>query len=102
MNIRITKRAKNEYLRLVDLFLEFSGPLAANHFCQSFEEKVNDICKFPEANFREPLLKDRKRIYRAKYVNRNYKIIYHASTTTIYISDIWDMRRDPKNLINRI
>ena len=49
-------------------------------------------------------LKNRKKHYRARHIIGRFKLIYYynETTDTVHIADIWDMRRDPAKLANRI
>lgn len=56
------KRAENELYRyLVNGFLEF-GETTANKFSAKVAHINDDLAKYPETGFPEPLLKDRKKI----------------------------------------
>jgi mRNA-degrading endonuclease RelE of RelBE toxin-antitoxin system len=59
---------------------------------------------FPELGYREPLLEKASRIYRTRVVNKRYKLIYRydEENDTVVIEDIWDTKRSPKNLTNRL
>lgn len=47
----------------------------------------------------EPLLQERKEVFRSLVVRKNYKVIYYIQNTIIYIADIWDCRQDPDRLL---
>lgn len=102
--VKWQKRAEHELYRyLVKGFLEF-GETTANKFAAKAGYISEELAKFPETGFPEPLLKERKKLYRAYHINRRFKLIYYyaAGTDTVHIADIWDTRREPSKLSKRI
>jgi len=98
------KRAEKElYTYLVKGFLQF-GEKTANKFARKVALLNSDLSKFPELGFPEPLLNDRKKLYRACHILERFKLIYYyaKSTDTVHVVDIWDTRRAPTTLANRI
>ncbi len=98
------KRAEHELYRyLVKGFVEF-GENTANRFAAKVAYISKNLERFPETGFPEPLLKDRKRLYRACHINSRFKLIYYYSATsdTLHIADIWDVKREPSTLTKRI
>ena len=86
-----------------DGVLEF-GCTVAKKTNKKIEEIEDDLSKYPKMGFPEPLLKAYAIEYRARHINKRYKIIYkyEESNDTVYIVDIWDTRRAPQNLVSRI
>ena len=66
------------------------------------KEKQEIILKFPEAYHQEPLLANRKIVYRSVIINDYYKMIYRIDNDIITISAFWDMRMHPNRLRRRI
>ena len=102
--IKWQKRAEKELYRyLVKGFIEF-GDTTANNFAAKVASINKDLGRFPEIGFPEPLLKDRKKLYRARIILNRFKLIYYYDNQTdaVHVADIWDMRRDPVKLANRI
>ena len=102
--VKWQKRAEKELYRyLVKGFLEF-GDKTANNFADKVAVINKDLGRFPEIGYPEPLLKERKRLYRARHIISRFKLIYHyaPSTDTVHVVDIWDTRRDPEKLARRI
>lgn len=83
--------------------LEF-GLTTANKTARIIENITDDLERWPTAGFPEQLLKDLPHIYRAKHINKRFKLIYRfdEDIDTVYIEDIWDVRRAPQNLMKRI
>lgn len=50
----------------------------------------------------EPLLADRATSYRSIVVARQNKIIYRIIDDRIEIADFWDVRREPKALVDQM
>jgi plasmid stabilization system protein ParE len=102
--VKWQKRAERELYRLlVRGFVEF-GEGTANNFAEKVA-KLNDyLSKYPETGFPEPLLADRKRLYRARHILKRFKLIYYYSDSsdTVHVADIWDTRREPAKLAKRI
>lgn len=68
-------RAERElYKILVKGFSEF-GETVANAFSEKVSLQNETLCKFPEIGYPEPLLKDRKRLYRARHIIKRFKMI---------------------------
>ena len=80
------------------------GTLTANKTDRKIEEIVEFLSKYPETGFPEPLLNGAKYLFRARHINKRYKLIYRyeEANDTVYLEDIWDERRNPKNLAKRI
>ena len=74
----------------------------ANLFIEKTNQCGNKLLKYPHIGHPEELLADRKRLYRTISINTNYRLIYHVTSTTIWIVDVWDRRRDPLKLTKRI
>lgn len=102
--VKWQKRAEKELYRyLVKGFLEF-GETTANNFAKTVAHINDELGKYPEIGFPEPLLKDRKKLYRARHIMKRFKLIYYyaISTDTVHVADIWDTKREPSKLADRI
>lgn len=102
--VKWQKRAEKELLKyLIDGFQQF-GETTANKFMARVRFINEELGKYPESGFLEPLLKERKKLYRAYIINQRFKLIYYYAhkSDTIHIVDIWDIRRLPSSLAKRI
>ena len=102
--VKWQKRAERElYKLLVNGFLEF-GEGTANNFAKKVAKLNEDLGKYPETGFPEPLLMERNKLYRARHIIKRCKLIsyYAESSDTVHIADIWDTRREPSKLSKRI
>ena len=61
-------------------------------------QKQKRLLKYPESGFSEPLLRDRKILYRASIINDYYKVIYYVKGDVLRIAAFWDMRMHPDKL----
>ena len=62
------------------------------------------VARHPESYTPEPLLSDRKRMYRSCQILGRFKIVYYyaKSSEIVHVVDIWDMLMNPENLQQRI
>ena len=83
--------------------IEF-GLTTAEKTAQIIEDIADDLSRWPETGFPEPLLKGTIPLYRSRHINKRYKIIYwyDEPNDTVVIEDIWDSRRSPENLTKRM
>ena len=83
--------------------LEF-GQTTARKTSQAIDDIADDLSRWPTSGFPEPQLKDAPYLYRAKHINKRFKLIYRyeEKKDLVYIEDIWDTRRAPHNLTKRI
>ncbi|MEZ5009122.1 MAG: type II toxin-antitoxin system RelE/ParE family toxin [Chitinophagales bacterium] len=98
MKIIITKSALrrleliNEYYKLrVDLSV-------SNKIVSSILDSIDYLKGHPEIGQIEDSLKTLNKNYRY-IVQSNYKIVYKIEKSNIYVTDIFDSRRDPNKII---
>lgn len=100
--IEVSKRAQQQWLRILVYYNEMGGERAALKLHQRYLQKQERLIKYPESGFPEPLLKDRKILYRALLINDYYKIIYYVKGNVVRIAAFWDMRMHPNKLVTSI
>lgn len=83
------------------LFAEF-GISSVIKLRDEIDNYANTLLTNPKMGIIEPILLHKKYEYRSIVVNSVNKIVYRIDSNTLYIVDIWDMRRSPENLSNRI
>lgn len=88
MQIRFTKKGREEFLKIISVFSEFAGTRSANKIIERVQQKGVILLKYPKSGHPEPLLSDRKRDYRYVVINKNYRMIYHVTKNTIWIVDV--------------
>ena len=96
--------ARQEWRNKLIYGLNEFGEKSAIHFVRRTNTIIETIRKHPEIGYPEPLLKHRRKTYRACHIVGPLKLIYYyvKSSDTIRIVDVWDMRREPKKLQKRI
>jgi len=98
MQIEVSKRAQHQWLRILVYYNEMGGERAAFRLHQKYLQKQARLLKYPESGFSEPLLRDRKILYRAAIINDYYKLIYYVRGDVIRVAAFWDMRMHPDKL----
>lgn len=98
MQIEVSKRARQQWLRILVYYNEMGGERAATKLHQKYLQKQKRLLKHPESGFPEPLLRDRKIHYRASIINDYYKVIYYVKGDVLRIAAFWDMRMHPDKL----
>ena len=98
MQVEVSKRAQRQWLRILIYYNEMGGQRAAANLHQKYLKKQDRLLKHPESGFLEPLLSDRKILYRASIINEYYKVIYYAKGDILRIAAFWDMRMHPDKL----
>ena len=98
MQIEVSKRAQRQWLRILVYYNEMGGARAAAKLQNRYLQKQQRLLKHPESGFPEPLLSDRKILYRASIINDYYKVIYYVKGDVLRIAAFWDMRMHPDKL----
>ena len=89
-------KAKDTWLKtLLYIQAEF-GYRSALKFRKETSKASEQIAKFPQSGSIEPLLTSSKFEFRSVLFGVYNKLIYHISEEAIYIVDVWDTRREPK------
>lgn len=98
-----TEKAKYERQKLYRNGILDFGLTTAKKIAHIIDNITDNLEKWPTIGFPEPLLKNLPHLYRAKHINKRYKLIYRyeEDIDTVYIEDIWDTRRSPKNLTKK-
>ncbi len=102
LKVIMTKRAQRERVSVIEYILQNFGVKAAKSFFFDTIEKRHWLEDSPTIGRLEPLLADRVIEYRCLHVGKHNKMIYCVKGNTIYIVDLWDMRREPSRLASRI
>lgn len=102
MKVVWSARAKAEFRKvLIYINLEF-GKNPAQEFADKVDQWVKWMSENPEMSPQEQLLADRVVLYRSRKVGKYNKLIFKNTAMTLYIVDLWDMRREPSRLAFRI
>ncbi|MBQ7996348.1 MAG: type II toxin-antitoxin system RelE/ParE family toxin [Paludibacteraceae bacterium] len=81
-----------------------------DHFSESYAysilgevlDEVQDLENFPQKGAQELLLEGREYEYRRLVIREKYKVIYFLVDDEAHIAAVWDVRRDPKTLIQLV
>ena len=81
-----------------------------DHFSESYAYsilgevlgEVQDLENFPQKGAPELLLEEREYEYRRLVIREKYKVIYFLVDDEAHIAAVWDVRRDPKTLIQSV
>lgn len=81
-----------------------------DHFSESYAYsilgevlgEVQDLENFPQKGAPELLLVGREYEYRRLVIREKYKVIYFLVDDEAHIAAVWDVRRDPKTLIQLV
>ena len=98
MQVVVSKRAQQQWLRILVYYNEMGGQRAAANLHQKYLKKLNRLLKYPESGTPEPLLRNRKVCYRFSIINEYYKLIYYVKGDILRIAAFWDMRMHPNKL----
>ena len=84
-------------------FLEY-GHKTSQKWMQERIAFADRVVKHPESYTPEPLLADRKHVYRSCHIMQRFKIVYYyaKSSDIVHVVDIWDTKMSPENLKQRI
>lgn len=71
---------------------------------RNFRKNMALLAHQPWLGCLEPLLSDRAKAYRSLVIHKHYKVVYFVDeeADTLVIADVWDTRREPKNLMQNL
>lgn len=102
LNVIWSTASNKEYVKVLKYVYAEFGLRAAETLKREVDTCLGRIAKNPEIAAQEELLKGETCLYRSKIVGKHNKIVYKCDSENIYISDFWDMRREPSALSRRI
>ncbi len=104
MQVEWKRRAQREVEAAIVYGVDNFGERVAIQFYQRVKMWAERLTQHPEIGSPEPLLEGRKYLYRSLIVHKHHKLIYYIDEVkqTVYIADLWDMRREPSRLSRRI
>ena len=94
-----TKAKSTWYRTLLHIHAEF-GYRAALTSRKETSKASKQIVKFPQSGPIEPLLQPAEFEFRSVFCGTYNKLIYYISEESIYITDVWDTRREPEAQAN--
>lgn len=102
MIVEWTITAQNELHHIILYIIEIFGKKAGLELVADIEKTNRLLASNPEIGHLEPLLAGRLKKYRCLIIHKNCKLIYYIDDDVIYVSDLWDTRRSPQKLKQRI
>ncbi|OQX80450.1 MAG: hypothetical protein B6D61_02015 [Bacteroidetes bacterium 4484_249] len=98
MNIIWTYFARDELFQIYEYYRDNVSAKVARNIIKSLEKRIDILHSFPYSGQIEETLKVLNENHRY-LVEGNYKIIYKVDQNIIYITDVFDTRRDPQYLL---
>lgn len=102
MIIRWSYRAQKQQDAVADYIFEEFGALALRKFYQKIDRVESELVEFPELGKVEPLLAQRKKVYRSIVLTKKNKLVYTIDKDSICVHALWDTRREPKAQASRL
>lgn len=104
MKIRTYPGATINLRQIVTFCKQQWGIEIAHRIIDNYQKSKKHLSSNPYIAPVEPLLANRKYIYRGFVIHKYCKVIYRVdeAADTIYIVDVWDTRREPALLTNGI
>ncbi len=78
------------------------GRRVADRFAERTSKMNRLLAANPRLGKEEPLLEKHSKAYRSLVLDEHYKVIYYLAGSTVYVIALWDVRRDPDALADRI
>jgi len=98
MNLIYTQKAWLSLDRSIDfLRLQEVPESKISEIIEEVLQKTETLKHFPNSGQKEPLLHNRKNVYR-RLIVRFFKIVYFTDSENIYVVAIFDTRQDPKKM----
>ena len=104
MQVKWYEKAQQHWDEQLEYCAETFGLQTALNSIKTVEEKIESICKFPDAGTLEPLLREETLSYRYVNIQKHIKLIYRydVQQQIIFIVDVWNTRMSPEHLIDRM
>ena len=93
---------EKQALEQLDRMIEYGQDTFGERVARKFYERIKSydalLAGNPHLGIREPLLEDYPQRFRSIVAHKNCKIIYYVENDTLHIADLWDTRREPRQL----
>ena len=100
MQVALTDFAKSELRNIYNYYSEAATAEIAAKIIARILDDIELLEKYPQAGANEQQLAELGREHK-NIISGNYKIIFRSHKTTVYITDIFDCRQDPKKIPER-
>lgn len=98
MKVIITDQALSSLKEIVLFLSESIGEEKALFIGRSLLEAAISLDEYGLKGALEPYLEHLNEQHRRKVFNKHYKIIYKITDTTLYVTDIFDIRQHPDKM----
>lgn len=80
------------------------GKRSGRKVIAKYEDAKRLLARQPWLGRLEPLLSDRATVYRSLVIHKHCKVVYFVDeeSDTLVITDVWDTRCEPKNLMRNL
>ena len=99
MKVIWSPKAKKTLRSVTKYIIRSFGITAAEKFKESVIKAEKLLCNTPLIGPTEPLLANHSRLYRSLLVNNLNKVVYYVEDDIVHIASFWDVRREPKELV---
>lgn len=99
MQVIWQERTNRKRVQALTYGMKEFGEKTARKLNDDFEHTALLLAANPHLGAPEPLLAHRQKEYRSIVVHKLYKLLYYIDRQTLYITDLWDTRREPKSLV---
>ena len=94
MKVIITVHSKKCIIEIYQYYKLVINPTVARNTINGIKESIKSLSIYPELGQNEPALEELNLGHR-RIICGNYKIIYRIKDDLVYITDIFDARRNP-------
>ena len=94
--------AREHLRKIFDYYYDNVSDEVAYSILGSVLKAVQGLERVPRKGALELLLEGRKYEYRRLVIRKNYKVIYFLVGDEVHIVAIWDVRQNPKTLVQTI
>ena len=102
LNVVWSIYSEKEYINTLTYVRNEFGIKAAYKLKGEVDKWISRISKNSEIVAQEELLVNEPILYRSVIVGKYNKVVYKYDEENIYVSDFWDMRREPSKLTKRV
>ena len=102
MQVKWNKKALTELDKAIAYCILVFGKQVTIQFYGRVMEFNELLVHNPEIGKAEPLLEKYQLNFRSIVIHEHFKLIYYIKSQTIHIADLWDIRREPQSLVDRI
>lgn len=102
MKLIWTNPAIDELGKTIRYIANNYGNKSVAKFHRQLAKSIKMITNNPLSAPKELLLENEEEGFRSTVINRLNKLVYYIDNDTIIISDLWDTRKNPETLANRI